>query len=439
MTTKRQLKLGAIIHGVGGSISGWRHEKLTGKESTSIEFYKQQAQKAEQGKFDLVFIADGLYISKDSIPHFLNRFEPITILSALAIATKNIGLVGTISTSYSEPFTVSRQLASIDLISKGRAGWNVVTSPLEKSALNFNKAVSEHPDHPTRYRIADEYLQVVKGLWRSWEDDAFVLDKENDQFFDEEKLHPLNHDGKFFKVAGPLNVGRSPQGEPVIFQAGSSHDGKELAAKHGEAVFTHGESLEQAKAFYRDVKERLAKYGRQEEELLIFPGFSPIIGDSEAEAEAKYEEQANLISIERALQYLGRYFEHHDFSQYDVDAQFPDLGDLGANSFKSTTDWIKNDARENNLTLRQVALKAATPRSQFIGTPEKIANLIEKWFVEKAADGFILGSAYPYALDEFVEKVVPLLQAKGIYREEYEGTTLRESLGLALRVKEEVK
>ena len=439
MVNKRQLKLGAIIHGVGGSISGWRHPKLTGKESTSIKFYTQQAKKAEQGKFDLIFIADGLYISKDSIPHFLNRFEPITILSALATVTNNIGLVGTISTSYSEPFNVARQLASLDQISLGRAGWNVVTSPLEKSALNFNKEVTEHPDHPTRYKIADEYLQVTKGLWRSWEDDAFIIDKENDRFFDESKLHPLNHKGTYFKVAGPLNVGRSLQGEPVIFQAGSSNDGKELAAKHAEAVFTHSESFEQAKSFYRDLKSRLAKYGRKEDDLLILPGISPIIGDSEEEAEEKYKEQANLISIERALQYLGRYFEHHDFSKYDLDAPFPNLGDLGANSFKSTTDLIKKDAYDNKLTLRQVALKAATPRTQFIGTPEQIANLIEQWFVEKAADGFIFASGYPGALDEFVEKVVPILQNKGIYRKEYEGTTLRENLGLTLRIKEIVQ
>lgn len=439
MAKKRLLKFGAMINGVGGSISGWRHPKLTGRESTSIEYYTQQAQKAEEGKFDLVFIADGLYITKESIPHFLNRFEPVTILSAIAAVTKNIGLVGTISTSYSEPFNVARQLASLDLISKGRAGWNVVTSPLEKSALNFNKEVSEHPDHPTRYKIADEYLQVAKGLWRSWEDDAFIIDKENDRFFDESKLHPLNHKGEYFKVAGPLNVGRSPQGEPIIFQAGSSEAGKELAAKHADAVFTHGESLEQTKAFYADLKGRLGKYNRKEEDLLILPGISPIIGDTEEEAEAKYEEQVNLISIERALQYLGRFFEHHDFSQYDLDAPFPDIGELGENSFKSTTDLIKKDARENNLTLRQVALKVATPRTQFIGTPEKIANLIEEWFEAKAADGFIFAPAYPYALDEFVEKVVPLLQKKGIYREDYEGSTLRDNLGLSLSIKEAVR
>lgn len=438
MTKRSELKLGAIIHGVGGSISGWRHPNLKGNESTSLSFYKQQALKAEEGKFDLVFIADGLHISKDSIPHFLNRFEPITILSALAAVTSHIGLVGTVSTSYSEPYTISRQFASLDQISDGRAGWNVVTSPLEKSALNFNKEVNEHPSHANRYVIADEYLEVAKGLWKSWEEDSFIIDKENDRFFDESKLHTLNHKGEYFSVAGPLNIARSKQGEPVIFQAGSSEAGKELAAKHAEAVFTHSDSLENAQLFYQDLKGRLANYNRSEENLLILPGIAPIIGDTEEEAEAKYTEQANLISIERALQYLGRYFEHHDFSQYQLDEPFPNVGDLGANSFKSTTDAIKADAKRNHLTLREVALKAATPRTQFIGTPEKIADLIEQWFVQKAADGFIFASSYPYALDDFVGKVVPILQRKGIYRKEYEADTLRGNLGIELNVKEGV-
>ncbi|RKJ38172.1 LLM class flavin-dependent oxidoreductase, partial [Butyricicoccus sp. 1XD8-22] len=193
----KQIHFGAIVHGVGGNISGWRHPDVKKNQSVSLEFYTQQTQKAEEGKFDLVFIADGLFINEKSIPHFLNRFEPITILSALSARTKNIGLVGTISTSYSEPFNVARQLGSLDLISDGRAGWNVVTTPLESTALNFNKTIEEHPSHPVRYEIAEEYLEVVKGLWDSWEDDAFTFDVENDQFFDPSKLHVLNHKGKY--------------------------------------------------------------------------------------------------------------------------------------------------------------------------------------------------------------------------------------------------
>ncbi|MEH7120658.1 LLM class flavin-dependent oxidoreductase, partial [Neobacillus vireti] len=331
MSNPKKLKFGAIVHGVGGNIAGWRHPAIQADASVSLDFYTNQAQKAEEGKFDLVFIADGLHINEKSIPHFLNRFEPLTILSALATVTSRIGLVGTLSTSYSEPFNVARQFSSLDHISHGRAGWNVVTSPLEKTALNYNKTIEEHPDHAKRYRIAAEYLQVAKGLWDSWEDDAFVWDKETGVFFDRDKLHPLNHRGEFFSVQGPLNIGRSKQGRPVIFQAGSSEAGKDLAAKEADAIFTGHPTLKAAQAFYQDVKERAKAYGRNPDELVILPGISPIIGATEEEAERKYQEIANLVSIEKALDYLGRYFEHHDFSQYPLDEPFPDLGDLGKN------------------------------------------------------------------------------------------------------------
>ncbi|MER2190879.1 MAG: LLM class flavin-dependent oxidoreductase [Solibacillus sp.] len=437
--SERQLHLGAIIHGVGGNISGWRHPEVQTNASVSLNFYKQQALTAEKGKFDLVFIADGLYINEKSIPHFLNRFEPLTILSALAAVTTNIGLVGTVSTSYSEPFNVARQFASLDQISHGRAGWNVVTSPLEKSALNFNKTVADHPDHAKRYEIAEEYLTVTKGLWDSWDDDAFVNDKENDIFFDPQKLHSLNHEGKHFAVAGPLNVGRSKQGQPVIFQAGSSEAGKRLAAKDADAVFTNAENLQAAQAFYQNVKQQAEAFGRKEEDIVILPGISPIIGDTEEEAEQKYEELANLVSTERALDYLGRYFDHHDFSQYPLDKPFPELGDIGSNSFKSHTDRIKQYAQEEQLTLRQVALREATPKTAFIGTPGKIADLIQEWFVNKGSDGFIVGVSVPRTLEDFVEKVVPLLQQRGIYRKDYTGDTLRSNLGLPFKESQHAK
>ena len=403
MSKQKSLKFGAIIHGVGGNIAGWRHPDIRSDASVSLEFYTEQAQKAEEGKFDLVFIADGLHINEKSIPHFLNRFEPLTILSALANVTSRIGLVGTISTSYSEPFNVARQFASLDQISHGRAGWNVVTSPLEKTAVNFSKSIEEHPDHAKRYRIADEYLQVAKGLWDSWEDDAFVRDKESGVFFDPAKLHKLNHKGEFFSVEGPLNIGRSKQGRPVIFQAGSSEAGKNLAAKEADAIFTGHPTLELAQKFYEDVKNRAKEFGRNPDEIVIMPGISPIIGATEEEAERKYQEIANLVSIDKALDYLGRYFEHHDFSQYPLDAPFPELGDFGKNSFRSHTDRIKREAKEQNLTLRQVALQEATPRTSFIGTPEKVADLIQKWFEAGGADGFIIASTVPNGLNDFVD------------------------------------
>ncbi|MFB7817125.1 LLM class flavin-dependent oxidoreductase [Paenibacillus chitinolyticus] len=427
MSKKRQLKLGALLHGVGGNPAMWRHPDSQPDASVNFELYKKWVRKAEAGKFDLIFIADGLYINEKSIPHFLNRFEPITILSALAAVSTHIGLVGTLSTSYSEPFTVARQFGSLDAISGGRAGWNVVTSPLEGSALNYGKS---HPEHDLRYKIAEEYLDVTKGLWDSWEDDAFVRDKESGVFFDPGKLHTLNHQGEFFSVRGPLNIARSRQGQPVIFQAGSSEVGKNYAAKVADAIFTGQENLEDAVRFYKEVKERAVSHGRSKDDVLIFPGIGPIIGSTEEEAERKYQEVADLVTIETALDYLGRFFEHHDFSQYPLDEPFPDLGDLGKNSFQSGTDKIKEEAKEKNLTLRQVALQAATPKGHFIGTPEKVADLIQEYFEAGAVDGFMLSAAVPSGLEDFVDHVVPILQQRGIFRTEYESDTLRGNLGL---------
>ncbi|MFD1174930.1 LLM class flavin-dependent oxidoreductase [Paenibacillus puldeungensis] len=429
MAKPRRLKLGAILHGVGGGTSMWRHPDAKPDASVNFDVYKRWVQKAEEGRMDLIFIADGLYINEKSIPHFLNRFEPITLLSALAGVSQHIGLVGTLSTSYSEPFTVARQFASLDVISGGRAGWNVVTSPLEGSALNYGK--KEHPDHDKRYRIASEFLDVARGLWDSWEDDAFVRNKETGVFFDPQKMHALNHNGEFFSVKGPLNIARSKQGQPVIFQAGASEVGKNYASKYADAVFTGHETIEEAARFYQDVKSRAASFGRNPSEVLIFPGISPIIGRTPEEAEQKYQEVASLVTIENALDYLGRFFEHHDFSQYPLDDPFPELGDLGKNSFQSGTDKIKKDAQEKGLTLRQVALQAATPRSSFIGTPEQVADQVQAWFEAEAADGFMIAAAVPHGLEEFVDQVVPILQERGIYRKEYESDTLRGNLGLA--------
>lgn len=430
MAGKRQLKLGAMLHGVGSSTSAWRHPDAVADASVNFELYKKWVRKAEEGKFDLVFIADGLYINEKSIPHFLNRFEPITILSALASVSRHIGLVGTLSTSYSEPFTVARQFGSLDVISGGRAGWNIVTSPLEGSALNYGK--KEHPDHDMRYRIATEYIDVVRGLWDSWEDDAFVRDKASGVFFDPAKMHALNHEGEFFSVKGPLNIARSRQGHPVIFQAGASEVGKDYAAKQADAIFTGHETLEEAVRFYQDVKRRAASFGRNPDQVLVFPGISPIVGSTEEEAERKYRETASLVSAQDALLYLGRYFEHHDFSQYELDAPFPELGDLGRNSFRSTTDWIKRTAKEKGLTLREVALQVATPRGSFTGTPEQVADRIQRWFEEGGADGFMIGASVPNALEDFIDRVVPILQRRGLFRTEYEGETLRGNLGLPI-------
>src|SRR3984957_6608497 len=256
----RTLRLGAILSGVGITQNGWRHPDLAGDASIDIDWYRDTARKAEAAKFDLVFMVDSPYITPDTAPHFLNRLEPLTALSAVAAATSHIGLVATLTTSYNEPFNVARQFASLDLISKGRAGWNVVTTGLEGAARNYGR--EEHIDHAVRYRRAREHLAVVQGLWDSYEDDAFPRDKEKGVFLDKTKLHALNHRGEFFSVAGPLNISRSKQGQPVIFQAGSSDDGRDLAAAAAEGIYSNSDTFAEARAFYRDIKERTVAKGR---------------------------------------------------------------------------------------------------------------------------------------------------------------------------------
>ena len=353
------IRFGVMLQGAGSHMNSWKHPGGPADASVNLGFYVRTAQKAEAAGIAFAFVADGLYINEKSIPHFLNRFEPISILSALATVTSKIGLAGTVSSSYSDPFTVARQFASLDLISGGRAGWNVVTTPLEGSAKNYSRV---HPEHALRYEIADEYLAVTQGLWDSWDDDAFVRDRESGRFFDRDKLHTLDHKGRFFEVSGPLNIQRSPQGQPVIFQAGSSDAGIGLAGKYADAVFTHSPSLEDTRSFLRQVKASAVAQGRQAGDVKIFPGIGPVVAATEEEAEAKYRAIRELLTVEEALAYLGRFFDHHDFSQYPLDAPFPELGELGRNSFRSTTDRIKANAKAKGQTLREVALEVATPR-----------------------------------------------------------------------------
>ena len=430
--SKRQLKLGAMIHGVGHGWGEWRHPDALADASVNFAFYKQQAQLAEAGKFDFAFIADSLHIHEKSSPHYLNRFEPLTILSALAAVTEHIGLVATITVSYTEPFQVARQLASLDHISGGRAGWNVVTSWLSGTADNFGRA--QHPPHAVRYRIAREHVEVVKGLWDSWEDDAFARNKQTGEFFTPGKLHELNHQGEFFKVKGPLNIARSRQGQPAIFQAGTSDAGRNFAAQNADAIFVSPESFAEARAYYQDLKQRAASFGRDPQQLFILPGIRPIVGRTAAEVESRYQQAVELVSIEDAIVALGRPFNDHDFSQYSLDEPFPELGELGNESSRGFADRIKQQAQEEQLTLREVALRFSRPRRDFVGTPEQVANAIQDWFEDGAADGFIINSLLPDGLEYFVELVVPLLQQRGLLRHEYAGHTLRDNLGLPVPV-----
>ena len=428
MTKARKIKLGFILHGVGRTWGDWRHPDADTGASTSFAFYTRQAQLAERGGFDFLFVADSLSINEKSSPHYLNRFEPLTILSALAAVTSHIGLVGTLTVSYSEPFNVARQFASLDHISGGRAGWNVVTSWLGDTAANFSK--TEHPAHDVRYRIAAEYLDVVQGLWDSWEDDAHVADKASGVFVDPEKLHRLDHKGTHFQVRGPLNIKRSRQGQPVIFQAGASEDGRNFAARRAEAIFGAAQNLEEAQEYYRDVKARARGFGRDPDKMAIMPGIGPVIGLTEDAASAKYDELAALGSLQTGLGFLARSFNDHDFSVYDLDGPFPDVEHLGLNSQQSSSLRILEQVRGENLTLRQIAQRLATPRGAFTGTPVQVADQLEHWFSNEGADGFVIFETLSGQLDLFVDHVVPVLRARGLLREHYEGVTLRDHLGL---------
>lgn len=429
--TKKNVNFGIMLQGPGGHMNAWKHPSGPADASVNFDFFVETARKAEAAGIAFAFVADGLYINEQSIPHFLNRFEPLTILSALAASTSKIGLVGTVSTSYSDPFTIARQFASLDLISGGRAGWNAVTSPLEGSGRNYGR---EHPEHELRYEIADEYLDVIKGLWDSWDDDAFVRDRATGVYADKSKLRRLNHKGRFFRIEGPLNIERSRQGQPVVFQAGASDSGIRLAGKHADAVFTNGGPIEDAKVFYKQVKQSAVAQGRRAAEIGIFPGIGPIVGATAEEAEAKHRAIRDLVTIEEALLYLGRFFDHHDFSAYPLDEPFPDIGDIGKNSFRATTDRIKKTARETGATLREIALDVATPRTAFIGTAEHIADEIIRWIDQDAADGFILGfPVIAEGLADFVAHVLPILERRGYFNPRLEGATLRDHLGLVYR------
>jgi FMN-dependent oxidoreductase (nitrilotriacetate monooxygenase family) len=424
----RQLKLGAILSGVGTSQNGWRHPDLPGDASVDIDWYRENARKAEAAKFDFVFMVDSPYITPDTAPHFLNRLEPLTLLSALAASTTRIGLIATLTTSFTEPFNVARQFGSLDLISRGRAGWNVVTTGLEGAAKNYGR--EEHIDHTVRYRRAREHLAVVQGLWDSYEDDAFPRDKATGVFLDKTRQHALDHRGEFFSVAGPLNISRSRQGQPVIFQAGSSDEGRDFAASAAEGIYANAETFDEAREYYRDIKRRTAAAGRNPDHILIFPGIVPVIADTDDEALRRDEAESGKLDMKKALVQLGRPFNYHDFSRYPLDEPFPDLGDLGSNGYRGAAERVKRVARDERLTLRETAWRFAARRSPFVGSPVTVANALEHWFREGATDGFNFRVSSPTDFAIFVDRVLPLLRERGLVREEYEHETLRGHLGL---------
>ena len=426
---RKQLRIGTFLSGTGSNMGSWRHFESVLDGAINFDHYLSMTRQAEAAKLDFVFFGDGLYISEKSHPNFLTRFEPLTLLASLAPMTRRVGLVATLSTTYSEPFTVARQFGTIDLLSRGRAGWNIVTSPLEGSAANYGR--TDHPDHDVRYRMANEFVDVTEGLWRSWEDGAFVRDRASGRFIEPSKLHRLDHRGEFYSVAGPLNLSRSEQGQPVLFQAGASEAGRDFASRRADAIFAVAPTMEGAAHFRADIHERARKNGRSPEELVILNGIGPVVGRSQAEAEEKFRAIGDLVDIDVALAYLGRFFDDIDWSGYDLDGPFPDLGDTGRGGWQSTTDGIKKYARDAGLTLREVALGTTTPRHPFIGTAETIADTMQTWLEAGAVDGFMLDCpVLPTGMREFTEEVVPLLVERGLFRAEYEGETLRENLGL---------
>ncbi|ARV62661.1 nitrilotriacetate monooxygenase [Nostocales cyanobacterium HT-58-2] len=436
MSTKKKLRLGAFLPGTGHHVAAWRHPNAQADGGLNFQHYRRIAQTAERGKFDMIFLADGVAVrERGQGTETLSRsghvvhFEPFTLLSALSVVTERIGLTATVSTTYNEPYHLARKFASLDHLSGGRAGWNLVTSATEAEAKNFNR--EKHMEHTLRYERAKEFVDVVTALWDSWEDDAFLRDKELGIYFDPDKLHIPNHKGTHFSVRGPLNVARPPQGYPVIIQAGSSEDGKNLAAQTAEVIFTAQQTLEEAQAFYADVKGRLAQYGRSSEHLKIMPGIFPVIGKTEQEAKDKYDQLQELIDPQVGLGLLAGMIGGFDLSGYPLDGPLPDLPET--NGGKSRQKLLTELAHRENLTIRQLYLAIAGARGHrtIWGTPQQIADQLEEWFVNGGADGFNIMPPYlPGGLDDFVDLVIPELQRRDLFRTEYEGQTLRENLGL---------
>ena len=398
----------------------------------TLERYVGWAKRAEAAKFDLIFLEDGTGI-RDADLRSSERtarsthFEPVTLLSALAAVTSRIGLVATTSTSFNEPYNVARRFASLDHLSGGRAGWNLVTSATDLEAANFgNDTIARHAD---RYERAEEFVDVVLGLWNTWDDDAVVIDKASGQFSKPDGFRPLDHKGKHFEVRGPLNLSRTPQGQPVLVQAGSSGPGKDLAARTAEIVFTANQTLEEAVDFARDLKGRMARFGRQPDDLKVMPGLFPVVGRSESEAREKFEELQALIDPVVGLALLSR-MVGHDLSGHDPDGPVPELPE--SEGLKSRQQLMLDLARREGLSLRRLYLRIAGARghSQIVGTPAQIVDEMEARFRAGGADGFnIMPPTLPGGLDDFIELVLPELRRRGLFRTEYEGTTLRSHLG----------
>lgn len=423
------LHLNLFLLGVGHHEAAWRHPATNPADLGDIGHFQGLARAAEAAGFDSVFLADGVEARPDTAHSLAGHFEPFTLLAALAAVTSRIGLIGTVSTGFTEPYNLARQFASLDHISHGRAGWNIVTSAGDLAARNFNRSANQ--EHAVRYERADEFLDVVTALWDSWDDDALRLDRGTGTFADPRKVRTIDHVGKHFQVRGPLNIPRGPQGHPLLVQAGSSQDGRGFAARWAEAVFTAQQTLEEGQEFYADLKACAAALGRDPGQLVILPGIVPVIGSTQAEARSLDRELDELIVPARAVGVLSDLLGV-DLRDHPLDAPLPPV--TAINGAKSRFELIRDLAERDRLTLRQLVGRLGGGRGHqvVVGTPERIADHIERWYLQGAADGFnVMPPLLPTGLTAFTEHVVPILRTRGLFRSGYSGSTLREHYGLA--------
>lgn len=422
----RQMHLGLFLLGTGSHAAGWR---MPGALDSFQDFaaIRQIGVTAERGLFDLIFMGDNLNADPMAHPSYTLRLEPLTMLAALSTGTRHIGLGATVSTTYSDPFTVARAFASLDHISQGRAAWNAVTTSNAAVGANFGTV---HPDHASRYARAGEFVDVVKGLWDCWDDDALVADRASGLYIDPAKVHALAHDGRFFKVRGPLNIGRAPQGRPVVLQAGGSEPGLDLAARTADVVFSVVQDFDEARVAYAALKDRLPRFGRRTDEVTVLPGVMPVVGRTDREARDKLNALQAFIGGGSALAVLSERFGH-DFSTCDLDGPVPDLA--LPDTYHSFTRVLLSKARRERMSLRDLYSLTAAARGHWVlcGSPDTIADTLQHWFEHGAADGFnVMPPYFHEGFDDFVDGVVPILQARGLFRRAYSGTTLRDHLGL---------
>ncbi|MFF2890520.1 LLM class flavin-dependent oxidoreductase [Paenibacillus sp. NPDC057967] len=428
---RKQMSLGAFLFSFGHHFAAWRHHLTEADSVIDLNFYKRNAQAAERGKMDMIFFADALSLpDKEDVVHDVSSVYPdaSTVISALAGVTERIGLAATVSTTFNEPFNLARRFATLDHLTGGRTAWNVVTSTKNTEARNFG--ADNLPHHGNRYERAHDFLNAVNALWDSWEESALVFDKENGQFADTTRIHATLHDGPFFRVQGPLNIPRPPQGKPVIVEAGTSEAGQKLAAQTADVVFTACADLRQAQQFYGQLKSQLAAFNRQPDELKVMPGVMFFLGDTVEEAKAREAEFHELIVPEASTSYLSRLL-NYDLSGYPVDGPLPDIP---AEGNSSRAKMVMEKAKQDGLSIRELGLYFSVARGHLTvtGTAEQIADKLQEWFESEACDGFNIMPPYlPGGLEQFVDRVIPLLQARGLFRTDYEGNTLREHLGLS--------